>query len=128
MLQLPSIALHLRRALCGALHGADEELLLQIGHLRKHFLEAHIEKLLLELLKNEHSCLEDRFPSVDDEVIPNAKQLPHVFTRRLVLHRLSEQRDEVAGAKVTTIDTFFLQVNVQIWQQYRDKTVEAVKV
>ena len=31
----------------------------------------------------------------NDEVVPDAKQLPHVFTRGLMLHHLREERDEV---------------------------------
>lgn len=31
----------------------------------------------------------------NDEVVPDSEQFPHALTRWLVLHRLSEERDEV---------------------------------
>ena len=50
----------------------------------------------------------------DYEIVPDSKEFPHVDTRGLVLHGLREERDEVARRKVRAIDTFFLQVTVQV--------------
>ena len=91
-------------------------------------LKAHVEELLLILLQNENSGLKDRLPPINDEVVPDAKQFPHVLTRGLVLHCLGEQRDEVAGAEVAAVDALLFQMNMQVGQEDRDETVQTIEV
>ena len=126
---------------------ANEELLLQVWHLRQHLLEAHVEELLFKLLHDQYARLEDCLPAVlqkmkwnvkvsilgrvstyDYEVVPDAQQFPHILAGGLVLHRLREERDEVGRAEVAAVHTLFLQVSVQVGQQYRYESVESIEV
>ena len=50
----------------------------------------------------------------DDEVVPDAEELPHVLARGLVLHGLREECDEVRRAEVAAIHALLFQVAVQV--------------
>ena len=91
-------------------------------------LKAHLEQLVFKLLQNEHTCLKDGLPAVNDKVIPDAKKFPHVLVRLLQLHDLSEESYEVTRAVVAAIYTFLFHMPVQVWQNDGDEAIKAIEV
>ncbi len=101
----------------------NQEFEREINYLSEHHLEGHPEQHILILFQEDNTWLEDRFPAVENEVIPDPEEQGGVVKGRLHLQDLSEQGDEVGRAVIARVDRLFLNNNSQLylpWNAYED--------